>query len=72
MENQNNKNTMSEEIKKFNEVLVDEKSEITVIEYIKELNNKFYKIDIAFIDDFIDLIDREDFSFLMSFYSNME
>jgi hypothetical protein len=49
------------EIKAFNEKLVVENVDITILDYVKLLNNKFYHIAIDFIDDFIDLVDKEGF-----------
>ena len=54
---------MQNQIKEFNEKLVQDKKEITIIEYVKELNHLFFNIDISFIDDFIDLVDKDDCCF---------
>ena len=45
----------------LNSSLVTEQPDITIIEYVKLLNTKALNIDISFIDDFIDLVDKEDF-----------
>ena len=49
-----------QEIQVYNQILVTEGEVITIIEYVKKLNDKFYHIDIPFIDDFMDFIDKED------------
>ena len=50
-----------QEIQAYNQTLVHEGEVITVIEYVKKLNDKFYHIDISFIDDFIELVDKKGF-----------
>jgi len=52
---------MQSQIEEFNEKLVENKRDITIIDYVKELNKKYFDIDISFIDDFIDLVDKEGF-----------
>ena len=42
-------------IDKFNNTLVEEKRAINIIEYVKEINNLYYKIELDFIDEFIEL-----------------
>ena len=49
-----------QEIKVYNQKLVNEDEVITIIEYVKKLNDKFYHIDISFID-FIELVNKEGF-----------
>ena len=46
--------------KEFNEKLIEEETESTIIEYVKELNKEFFKIDITFIDDLIELIGKNE------------
>ena len=46
----------------YNQKLVNEDEVITIIEYVKKLNDKFYHIDISCIDDFIELVDKEGFT----------
>ena len=41
------------QIQNFNQKLIDENVEITIIDYVKLLNYELYHIDILFIDDFI-------------------
>ncbi len=48
-------------INDYNKYLIDNNIEIKIIDYIKEINNKFYNIDINFIDNFMNLIDKDDF-----------
>ena len=53
---------MQNQIKEFNEKLVQDKKDITIIDYVKELNEKYFNIDISFIDDFIDMVNKEGFN----------
>ena len=50
-----------QEIQAYNQKLVNENDVITIIEYVKKLNDTFYHIDISFIDDFIELVNKEGF-----------
>ena len=50
-----------QEIQVYNQILVTEGEVITIIEYVKKLNDKFYHIDISFFDDFIELVNKEGF-----------
>ena len=50
-----------QEIQVYNQKLVNEDEVVTIIEYVKKLNDTFYHIDISFIDDFIELVDKECF-----------
>ena len=52
---------MKEQIQQFNQCLIDSKCDITFIDYVKEINKNFFNIDIDFIDDFIELVDKEGF-----------
>ena len=52
---------MQNQIKEVNESLVRENSEITILDYVKKINDMFYNIDFSFIDDFIEFVDKEDF-----------
>ena len=56
---------MQTQIKEFNTKLVQDNKDITIIDYVKELNNVYFNIDIIsidnFIDDFIDLIGKDGF-----------
>ena len=52
------KNKMQE----FNQKLVDLKSEIKIIDYIKTINLKFFNIDISFLEDFLELSQMEGFT----------
>ena len=45
-------------IQEFNEQLVEDRRDITIVDYIKELNKKYFNMNIEFIDDFIDLVDK--------------
>jgi hypothetical protein len=48
-------------IEEFNQYLIDNKFNPNIIEYVKELNKIKYKIDISFIDEFIELVNKDDF-----------
>jgi phage anti-repressor protein len=45
----------------FNEEIVNNNISITIIEYIKEANNRYYQIDISFMEEFINLVERNDY-----------
>ena len=51
---------MIQEIQEFNQALLTVNDDITIIEYVKMLNDKFFKIDIDFIDDFIELVKKDE------------
>ena len=44
----------------FNERLVENGEEIQIINYIKKVNEEFFSIDIDFIDDFIELVNKDE------------
>ena len=44
-------------IEEYNNYLIENESDIDIIEYIKEINKLISNIDISFIDDFIELVD---------------
>ena len=44
------------QIQNFNQKIINENVEITIIDYVKLLNYEVYHIDISFIDDFINLV----------------
>jgi len=44
----------------FNQDLLTNNSEITIIDYVKKINEQFFKIDISFIDDFMDLVGKDE------------
>ena len=48
------------QIQTFNQKLIDENVEINIIDYVKLLNDKFYDIDISFINDFISLVGKNE------------
>ena len=52
---------MKNQIQEFNMKLVQDNKDITIIDYVKDLNKEYFNIDIEFIDDFIDLVDKEGF-----------
>jgi hypothetical protein len=47
-------------LKKYNNNLVNSKTIITIIEYVKAVNRLKYKIDIDFIDEFIELVNKDE------------
>ena len=50
--------TNQEMISDLNVSLVKEESTLTIIEYVKLLNEKIFNFNIDFVDDFIDLVDK--------------
>ena len=50
---------MQKQIQKFNEKLVNENIEVNIRDYVIELNENFFNIDISFIDDFMNLVTKE-------------
>ena len=54
-------NNKKMEFQKYNEDLILSNTDINILEYVKKLNYKFYNIDISFIDDFIELVDKDGF-----------
>ena len=48
------------QIQNFNQKIIDENAEITIIDYVKLLNYEVYHIDITFIDDLLLSIDNTD------------
>ena len=53
---------MNQQIQEFKKKLIDDEIEPTIIDYVKKLNEQFYNIDISFIDEFINLVDKEEFN----------
>ena len=45
---------------KFNNKLIEEQRIINIIDYVKEINNLYYKIDIDFIDEFLELVSKNE------------
>ena len=46
--------------KEYNNYLVNNNIDINIINYVKEVNNLIYNIDISFIDKFIDLVEKDE------------
>ena len=46
-------------IEEYNNTLVKNKTDITIIKYVKKINKLTFKIDISFINDFIELVDLD-------------
>ena len=40
--------------------LIDNQTNINIIDFVKEINKLKYKIDISFIDEFIELVNKDD------------
>jgi len=51
---------MMNTIDDFNKKLVDEKIDLPVRAYIEVVNEMFYNIDIKFMNDFMDLVDKDE------------
>ena len=45
--------------KEYNNYLVNNNIDINIINYVKEVNNFIYNIDISFIDNFLDLVEKD-------------
>ena len=46
----------------YNDFLIkNNKINLTIIEYLEDINNKFYHIDLSFMEEFMELVDRDDF-----------
>ena len=49
-------------IREFNQILLDEnRDDVSISQYLNELNKRYFKIDISFIDLFMLLVERDDF-----------
>ena len=46
--------------KEYNNWLIENKENITIIDYVKQVNKILYNIDISFIDDFIELVSKDE------------
>jgi hypothetical protein len=47
-------------IKEYNTYLINNQVNINIIDYVKEVNKIKYKIDIDFIDEFIELVSKNE------------
>ena len=47
-------------IQEYNSYLIDNQVNINIIDYVKEVNKIKYTIDISFIDEFIELISKNE------------
>jgi len=47
-------------IEEYNTYLVDNKVNVNIIDYVKEVNKIKYNIDISFIDEFIELVSKDE------------
>ena len=57
----NASNTMQTKIHEFNQELAASGDCITIVDYVKNLNKKFFNIDLDFIDDFIDFVGKDEY-----------
>ena len=46
--------------KEFNNYLIENKENITIIDYVKQINKIKYNININFIDEFIELVNKKE------------
>ena len=46
--------------KEYNNWLIENKENITIIDYVKEINKILYNIDISFIDEFVELVNKDE------------
>ena len=47
-------------IEEYNQKLVNDRINISIIDYVKAVNDMKYKIDISFIDELLELVNRDD------------
>jgi hypothetical protein len=47
-------------IQDYNNLIINKDVKISIIDYVKEVNNRYYHVDIDFIDDFISLVDKDE------------
>ena len=47
-------------INEYNTYLVENQVNINIIDYVKEVNKLKYNIDISFIDEFIELVSKDE------------
>jgi len=47
-------------IEEYNTYLVDSANQINIIEFVKEINKIKYNINISFIDEFIELVSKNE------------
>ena len=50
-----------EKMQEYNQLLVSQKIELTLVEYITEANSKLLLVDMEFMEEFMDLVGRDDF-----------
>ena len=58
---------MQNQIKEFNEKLVENNIDIGIIEYVKSLNAQYYNINIDFIEKKLALLMKTTVAYLMCF-----
>lgn len=46
--------------KEYNKYLIKNKENIIIIDYVKEINKILYNIDIGFLDEFIELVNKNE------------
>ena len=47
-------------VQEYNNYLIDNQIQINIIDYVKEVNKINYNIDISFIDEFIELVNKDE------------
>ena len=47
-------------VEEYNNYLVENQININIIEFVKEINKLKYNIDISFIDEFIELVSKDE------------
>ena len=52
--------THNSSIEEYNQKLVNDRINIAIIDYVKAINDIKYKIDISFIDELLELVNRDD------------
>ena len=48
-----------QQIQKFNQQLINDGEVITIVDYVKKLNTKFFQIDISFVDDLMEFVGKD-------------
>ena len=52
--------TYNNTIEEYNQKLVNDRINISIVDYVKAINDIKYKIDISFIDELLELVNRDD------------
>jgi hypothetical protein len=59
-------------IEEYNSYLVENQVNVNIIDYVKEVNKLEFKIDISFIDEFIELVGKNENKKKYFFYLNFK